>query len=363
MFLNLYILKDYLKIRTLAYRLSDNKNLCTLSDVSLFRQDSPLHPDILYVISSPASIQTLPHSCSGNFLFTRQTDTVFLPPEGNYLITDTADPLELLQQAQDVFQKFRRWELDLYALQNNHASLKALARTGIPFLENPLCLYTPNLRALFFLNNRPANCRPDYYFGDREGEYMSAEYANRLRFDPDYLETMHTSEPSVYSAGVFGYRTLYYNIYTDGVYIARLVLCEVFRPIRDSDFPLLKFLASFLRTSLEQQSIPVNSHPPYFDYCLTELIHNRAPEAERMNHAFEDYGWNQKDRYFCMYIPVSETEITAYTVLTFCSRLETSYIGSAAVTMDSCILFWINLTRLDMSFETAAASASALIGN
>lgn len=361
--LNMYILRDYLDLPIIGAYLRENKNTACLQDVVLYLPGEVLRSDMLYVLTSE-QLPTLAHPDDHAHLAIcgmRPGEEMQLSEQGfDALFLGEKDPQKVQRAFQNIFHIFREWELELFRLMSFNTSLKEIARTALPFLENPICLYTPSMRSIFFCGRGPME-DPRYYFGDKEGEYMSEKYFNNLRLDQHYMETMAQTEPSVFPADVFGYRVLYYNIRENLVYQARLLICETKREIRDSDHFILKTLGSFLQKSMERQNMRVDDHPQNLDLYVLRLIGGQQPEEAVYAAALAEFGWKLQDSYCCLHLPVSRSARASYAVKALCNRLEMRFSRSLCVVKGTAVIWIIDLQQMRQSYEQITARATAML--
>ena len=357
--INLYILADYLKGCSLyPSKIHAPLYTCGIEDVSIYQNDIALQPNIVYLILDTQKISAN-HCVSGNFIvLTDQTpgnlqNTFFSQTDASaidFITVPGTDMIKTLEEVQKIFRTFRNWEMRMYHMITNNASLKALGIATLPFLYNPLCMDTASLRNVFLCErNKPENLR--VFAKGEEGNYETPETIEAFRLDPDFRKSVDELEPTIFPADIMGYRILYYNIRENGIYVCRLMALEVDRPIRQSDFAIIKILAVFIQLAMHRQHIYLDSHPRYLDTCISQLLHGFQPDAENFERAIHEFGWKEESRYLCLVFPVSEKDEELHTVSTMMIKLENSFSGTGVFRGENELIMISDLSEAKCSRE------------
>ncbi len=252
--------------------------------------------------------------------------------------------LEILRELRRVYCMFNRWEIALYQLLGRNASLREYGVCSLEIFGNPITMYTPGHRNIFCCEKQKPKSLRLFHEEDINAYLPNAEI-EELRLDPVFHASVHAMRPAIYPADMWGYRLLYDNVRIEGIYVARIMICEFDQPLRDCDHLLLRVLAGFLSRGLEHQDILINGHPKGFDECMSQLIQGFQPEETLLGAALEDYHWDVEDSYFCVLIPINSYDQVMRSVSAVSSRLEASIEGSAAVINKDQILLIVNEAR------------------
>lgn len=347
--INMYMLRDYLSECILAEsHLVSNLNEYNLEDVLLYQPGRHISPRFIYLIAEKYLAEFGQSSLSGSFIFQNHTPPQNITPSADYLVIQNDNIAEIMAEIQEVFRTFREWELQMFQLLNSHASLKQIAATALPFLYNPICMDTASLLTVFGVErNKPENLR--ILFDTDEGKYESDELFEAFRIDPVYKQSVEMIEPAIFPADILGYRILYYNIRVNGIYVTRLMSLEFDRGIKDSDFAIIKILASFIKEGMRNEKIDLNQHPRHFEANIRQLLQGLQPDHGILEAVLEQYNWKIHDRYFCIYIPGTQYDEGLETTTTLANRLERNYAGSAVMKQDNALLLIINLSIINKS--------------
>ncbi|OBR91103.1 MULTISPECIES: hypothetical protein [Clostridium] len=104
-------------------------------------------------------------------------DIIFVTPELN--------PLEIMEKLQDTFNLFSNWDKNLLELLANNAPLRELGESALPFINNPIAIYTPGLRNIFFCERKKAR-NLMLYSEEDTNKYLSPEGSVSLE-QKDYI--------------------------------------------------------------------------------------------------------------------------------------------------------------------------------
>lgn len=341
--LNLYIISDYLEHPPLYTSIKGSYTQCSLCNVTLYDSSRPLIPGWLYLMDFSDFIQANHLTNDAEYIiYGWKQEYISNIPVSYIGITDKKNLLETLWELQQIFERFRQWELQLYQLVSENAVLREYGAVTLSFLENPIAMYTAGLRNVFFCERKKPEALMLFHEKDVDA-FLPYEEIEALRLLPDFIETIDTTDPQIFPKDFWGYRILYHNIRINNIYIARIMVCEVERPIRRSDYAILQHLSFMLRQGLERQGLAINNHPKDFDNYLFQLIDRKPVPDTLLVPIIENYKWKADDTYFCVRIPISTYDQAISTVNTFCTRLESSIRGSAALIRGEYIILIVNL--------------------
>lgn len=354
--LNLYIIRDYLNQAILHQNIHHSLIFCPFDSVTLYYPGQTVLANYLYVIDGEVWMKEKEYFAGGNFVIwnwdgqcegTPSINSIGLSPEPSIH--------EIFFQIQQIFSRFQKWELELYGLLANHAPFKKYGDISLGFLENPICMYTAGLRNIFYSERKKAKNLMLFTEEDADN-FLPYDDIEGLRLNPEFTRTIDQTEPTIFPDDFWGYRILYDNIRVQGLYIARLMVCEVERPLRSSDYALLHMLSTMIQHGIANQEMAINSHPQYFDDYILRLIHREPVSVQELLPVLEKFQWAVNDSYFCVLIPISTYDQAISTVSTFCIKLESLISGCAALEKDSHIVLLVNL-------RNAASTRDEILAN
>lgn len=337
--LNLHILSAFLTEIPTAGQLPEDVLHCTLQGVQLYAPETPLVPDWLYLVPPGEDISAPPPKDVSLFYC---SPPAALPP--GFAALWAQEPISLsraLAVLQAVFLTFQTWQERMETLLHTDAPLRMLGEASIDFLHNPFALYTPSLRQIFHCESpKPRQLR---FFNDTEIDaFLPDEDIDQLKNDMEFVGSLNTHEPTIFSDQIWGYRILYMNLRLEERYVARVTVCEVEHPIRPCDFPILKEFCRLLTIAFQRQNLIYNTHPPYFDQTINALLQQQAFSPARLEAALADLGWHQQEDFFCCTAELSYDRVS-HTLSSICFRFESAVSNCIALPDRENILLIINL--------------------
>ncbi len=344
--LNLYLIADYLTAFSFQTRFVDDLSSSPLTGLRLFDHQQPLCPSLLYVAAAadlPALI-IADQACS--LIVIGPPPEAYFKSNLNLLVVDAEISLiRIFNAVEDIFQRFNQWEAQLQTVFYNQKSIKALCDASLDVFFNPISVYTSDLKLICYAEREKPDQLMLFNTADNE-KYLSIEEINALKIDSDFIHTITTREPEIFPNDIFGYRILIHNLHLQNVYVARICISETDRPIKNSDFLLIRTLAFYSQLCLRDHGDqPYNHHPKDFDSLLAELLAHREPDPRALEKYLTYYHWNSDDAYCCCQLPISSYEKSTLTANALAFQLSTHISGSCVTQYDSAIILIINLTQ------------------
>lgn len=359
--LNLHIIADYLTDIPFEKKVSSDLLSCNLTHLSFYLPELTPDEHTLYIIRKSALTVLPEHQTTLSFLCLGIPDESILSSQDQFLFfNEDLDCEYLLQKVQQIFLFFHQWETKMYDLLCRRASLMDLCEQCLCLTNNPFCLASSDMRILAYAerNNKEEELK---MFHDKDiGEYLSDEEIDAFRLDRDYLRGIEAHTPCILNNDYYGFRHFYNNIFIDDIYIARIAICEVERPIRPRDYALLLKICDFFKIALENTDIVLNNHPKNFDRLVNRLLSQENVSDEEIDAIFAEIDWRHEGLYFCGIIE-SDLDRIMHSYQTLCGQLERFLDSSIAVALHDCILLIINLAASSLTKEDIRSHLSPFI--
>lgn len=351
--LNSYILLDYLKIPVRKSCVHSSNLQRPLQGIAFFRAGCRPEPFYVTLVRGQDLGTALETAEGGCFLCpdpSGETDPERWEEAAAAALSDViftdgdVDILELYEAVRGVFQEFEELDQKMNRLVREDAPLNLFGNAMLPYLYNPISLYSENMRLIFFSERKKA-LKKRMYFEYELNMFLPDEEIQELKIDKEYNETIDAVEPFIFSANRWGYRILCHNLWVNGVYIARLMALETDRPLRQSDYALLLYLAEYVLYMMDKKEMHLNDHPRYLDECLQQLMTGQEVERRHLETALADMGWRQDDRYLCVVVFASQYDQRIRGTIPLALRIEKALSESAALVRDDQIILLVNLSR------------------
>lgn len=349
--INSYILRDYLNIQVLRSYIESSRLERPLRGIAFFRGGSRPEAYFATLVRREDLSGALANAAGGCLLCpgrpeeenpkgktgtAAQADVIF--------VDDRVDMLALYEAVREVFQEFEGLEQRMNELVRRDAPLNLFGNAMRQYMYNPLSLYSENM-CLIFYSERSKPMKERLFLEEDLNMYLPDQDIEELKIDKEYNKTIDAMEPFIFSANRWGYRILCHNLRVNGIYIARLMALETDRPIRQSDYALLLYLAEYVLCMMNKKEMHINDHPRYLDECLGQLLAGQDVERQHLEMALADMGWRWDDRYLCMVIFCSQYDQKIRGTIPLALRIETTLSESAALVRDEEIVLLANLSH------------------
>ena len=213
--------------------------------------------------------------------------------------------------------RYDDWADSLQEMLDEHRPLRDMVQYSHRMIKNPIYLQGPTFRVL--IHSIPAGCRetplfPKYrekYFyesSESGNDVLPAEDINLLISDREYIEAEDMVEPSIYSGGFFGFRSLFYNIRIQGITVARICIDEVITPVTSRDFALVRILGHYLGKGIGKDHMYEFNRYADMDTILRLMLANRPVSQEKTGDLLRSIGWERYSTYCCMIMKLQTKE-------------------------------------------------------
>lgn len=338
---NAYILHDYLSVPVLDKTLISDKNTCAIDEIAFFYEEIVPAPNQVIILRPPQikMLSAMPGAC----LCIGKPDTKPDISCDVIYLDDCCKTIQVFEDLQRIFRVFHSWEMQLNTLVISKAPLQEFGDCSLCFLTNPITLYSASHRNIFASEKVPQGGIALFRPYDINA-YLSDDELDEMRIDPEFAESIQKTEPSIFSEHIWGYRILFQNIRLSDIFVARLMTLETTRPIKDSDFPLIKILSDYIGLALQQTDLILNGHPKDLDNIIHRLLNREALPELLLSDTLSQVHWHSGDSFFCAAISINERDRATHTLSSECAHLERNLPGSIAVLLKKNILLICNLT-------------------
>ena len=355
MLLNLHILYDYLPISMSSHILTDRLDY-TLLYLAIY-VGGKMQNNLVYIMHPAEIPEVLP--LNATLILTAPPEDPAILREINYIYADSMiSSAQLFNDTLTCFMHFNRWELNLTAALNQKDPLQQLCLCSADFIPNPFGIVTASFYTVCSIVGK--NGSVSYFSDNKEKAYMSEDYVHLLLFDKQFIQTWHTTKPSLYCSDP-SFPCLYKNIRVSGKNVLRVVINAYDNPIRDSDYPILDFFSTFVQKVADQHPIEyANTHPPYLDKTVKELAINGITDTCYLDHSLQALGWSMNDSYVCCsLLPTQDSTISSTN--NACIRLEMQIVDSLAIELHSDRILLIVRIDPDDDFQERFHSIECIL--
>ena len=345
--LNLQIIKEDLKDLNLQGRILDDRLERQLTRPGFWEDHSEFDRTRLYVVEAAQLSQNISPEKRISILCIGEPEEHYIKGNCNILFTTVPITLSsLLNRLTDVFLYYYQWEKEMERINQQKLPLRSLGLISHKIFNKPFALFEANFKTVFSLYDPSAYDVPEnYQFMTDEIDFMSLDAIKPLKADPEFLNASNEIEPAIYSGKLFGNRTLFYNLRINGVYVARICIDEIGSLFNDRDFALIKVLADYILTGMQQKDLDNLNQPQGLHEILTKLLDHIMIPEEKIREVLRENQWSINDRYSCFCIETDQKDKNndVTTALIFhISRIDSN---SCHIIYHNQLIFIFNLTK------------------
>ena len=255
-----------------------------------------------------------------------------------------ADPVVLLNQVQEIYDRCESWEESLRATADS-GEIRELLDEVETILNNPILLHKSNYSIVA--------CSTEVYSNEQltalRGSHLPYDYVNLLKRDPQFEQHAGSAFPYYCSTTVTKSPALSINLLTDAEMGYCLTALPLLKPLRDSDRFLLTLAAGFVVQTLQNTVIAGRYEDPTGrKERLMELfrtgVENENADLIVLEQGFSSLRWLPTHQYCCLSIQIGTPDYMSHTVELLCNQLETKLPEACMFTRLGVISVLIDLT-------------------
>lgn len=181
-----------------------------------------------------------------------------------------------------------------------------------------------------------------------------------FRLDMEYLRTLTTKGPNIYSEDMRGYRILYFNLWLDKNYMGRLCVNELQSLILPSHFLAINHLGTFIELCLHQHMLFRLNMGNDIRQFFTDYLDGKMFEESQLQHSLHFLNWNMHDRYLCLRLESDHQNEQMHSSMVTLGHIEAQIPDGCAFIYHQGITVVVNLSY-DASSTSDILSALAII--
>lgn len=332
-----------------------------LEDVRLFSPDRPVFARYIYILSADNLSQLSPLLEGIVFLVAGKADFSQFPAVcPGIFVEEQADPLVLLAQIQDIFEKYRKWNQTLHTALETDNPLDVMVKASRPIFQNPIFVHDTAFNILAFSHHVPGMAVWEQ--NPQTGQPMlSLGLINDFRVDSEYLHTLTTTEPCLYSAEQRGYPILYMNIWQGDRYEGRLCVNQMESPILPGQFSVIKHLVMLIVLALKNRRLIQFNQDNHLKHFFSEYFSGTLSDTAVPFKIMQLLNWKRYDSYLCLRLEAKQQDIRMMSSAAAIGHIETQVFGSCAFVYRNGISAIVNLTYSHTSISNVLSSLAILL--
>lgn len=359
--LNMNILNDSFSERYSPTALHAPYDSAFLEDVRIYRAGTPLLSRYVY-IAKAGDLRSLPTDIRQIcFIILGRAEISGFPESCCALFLEQTDSLaDVLSFAQDIFEGYRVWNIRLHDALDAPNPLDAMLQASRGIFHNPIFVHDTGFNILAWSHRAPGMLVWEQ--DARSGRNMvPLSLINDFKVEPEYLETLSTTEPSLYPPEQRGYPILYMNIWKDRQYEGRICVDELESPILPGQYHAIGHLAKLIVHSLGTHRLMQFNLGDSTKQFFRDYISDEIKDQSLILRMMQLLNWKRHDSYLCLRLSASQQDIRMISSAATLAHIETQVSESCAFVYQDGISVIVNLTYSDTRIPDILSSLAVLL--
>ena len=299
---------------------------------------------VLYIASDiPADF--LKNPLRSMAVLTSPRDPDILEQYPNICLIPGADPLDLLEFAGRIFQKYEEWNQALFESRMMNGSIQSLLDMTGTIISNPMVLIGMDFTIVASRGTSFGDL-PSSVLGSTE---ETADLILSLKQDPNYEAAFHRIGYFYYSGNGIAAPSLCVNIRRFDRTLYRLLITQGEVPLDDTFGFLLEYLARIINHALSTNIVDSHDTRHQLHQIFHTILTDSSADYVEVSRRLTDYGWMSSHYYLCIFL---KTELLDYKNLThrsIISYIENIIPASCALEHKGNIVIYIDLDLCQFS--------------
>ena len=358
--LNLKILSDDLSDRFTDIHIRAYPDPQCLCGIRIFQMGKALFSKYIYLIPASQVSKALHYYENACFLIAGDTDLSCFADSARILsVGEESDLAEILNLVQQTFEKYQKWDKQLQNALQSSDPIDEMLEASLPIFNNPIFAHDTN----FYILSCPRQVRGMSVWerDPRTGRFtVPLSLIQDFRLDMEYLRTLTTKGPNLYSKDMRGYRILYFNLWLDKNYVGRLCVNELQSLILPSHFLVIDHLGTFIELCLRQHMLFRLNMGNDIRQFFTDYLDGKVFEESQVQHSLHFLNWNMHDRYLFLRLESDHQNEQMHSSMATLGHIEAQIPDGCAFIYQQGIAVVVNLSY-DHSSSSDIISALAII--
>ncbi len=359
--LNLKILSDALSERFTNIRTKAGTDPQCLCGVRIFQMGKALFSKYIYLIPASHVTKAIQYYDHASFLVAGTSDLSCFSDSARILsVGEEADFPEILNLVQQTFEKYQAWDRQLQNALQSSDPVDEMLEVSLPIFNNPIFAHDTN----FYILSCPRQVRgmSDWERDPRTGRLtVPLSLIQDFRLDMEYLRTLTTEGPHIYSEDMRGYRILYFNLWLNKNYMGRLCVNELQSLILPSHLLAMHHLGSFIELCLRQHMLFRLNMGNDIRQFFTDYLDGKVFEESQLQHSLHFLNWNMHDRYLCLRLESDHQNEQMHSSMATLGHIEAQIPDGCAFIYHQGIAVIVNLSYDDSSISDILSALAIIL--
>lgn len=314
--LSMQILADYMDDQFSDYFFYRRNDPMILEDVRIYYGQAEISRHFVYIVTPEHFREAVENGC--NMVLIGRMELPELPDVYRGSIIHIAREEQtgyILELVQDIFQKFRRWEMDLVRILTNGGDLAAMCQVSRNIFQNPIYILDHNNNAIVRTTYVVGmmTMKPDPNTGSL---IMSTERRNMLYHSEEFLQTYKTRSAQYWTPSWNKHRDIYVNVFDEYQhYLGRILINELQSSFKSGQLRLLEYFGQFVSRGFQNYRTNARGREFPLQKLWEKLLLDDHADEETILEGLNRLGWQQQDSYLtARAVLPSDDEAYAYSV-------------------------------------------------
>ncbi len=295
-----------------------------------------------------------------HWIFVGPSEGLDIPENSAVIVIENASLLAVTERVQDIFTKYHQWDYLLHLASDSEEPLTEMLKVSVPIFQNPIFVHDTNFYVLAWSHRVPNMLVWDQ--DPRTGwNIIPLSLINDFKVDVEYLNTLKTRTPSLFSAEQRGYPILFMNLWNDGVYEGRICVDELETPIMPGQYPAIAYLSRMILSFIKKGSLfrlsMQNDLPQFFQDYLDGKNLDQARILNYLNYL----NWKRMDRYLCLRLEAKRQDIQMVSSAAALGHIQTQIPEGHALIYENGFTVIVNLSYSHSSSSDIIRRLSLLL--
>ncbi len=275
------------------------------------------------------------------------------------ILKEIVSPARVLSVLQEIFQKYEKWNQELFQLILEQSSVQKLIDATEMIIPNPMAVIGLDFTLI------ASRDYPDPDTELKDGILGSTEetqhIVNSLKHDINYTEAQYRTGYFYYPGNHTAPPSLCVNIRRSGKTGYRLLIRPGEIPLDDTFGFIAEHLASLISHILSTKAVPERDALYPLHQIFYNLLTNPKADYVEISRQLTENGWMSAHSYQCILIKTGILDWKNLTLKSICSYIENSIPASCALEHRGNVVVYINLNLCDLTLDEISQKLAGFI--
>lgn len=342
--------------------LSYNENgVLQLDGVRLYQKHKILHANYVYVLQAYQCDEELSKYTDICFLIAGKTDVSLFHPSCTVLMVGRESDLpEIINLAQQTFERYSNWDLQLHLAMNAENPLEDMLSASLDIFHNPLFIHDTNYYILACPRQVPG--MPVWERDKRTGRLMAPlSLIHDFKFEMENTPNLTSRDVATYTRDSQGYRIMYRSLFIGDSYEGGLCVDELQSAFLPGMHEALDYLSTLIELCLISRNVfrtDMGNDPRQF---MEEMLTKETPDFGKVQDFLSYQSWDRNDRFLCLRLEAGSNTEHLHSAMATLGHIELQIPDGCAFIYEQGIVVCVNLSSKDSSAPEVVSDLAIIL--